>query len=320
MLILSFSASSIQGVDEIKTLPENGFIWIDADPQELCQVLEKIHKVNGVTLNEEHIRDCQNLQHPSFYEKTMSYDILIFRSLIANLAPRSIQTTAITFLTFSKILVTFHQNDEAINRIKKKLQNIKKILPAEPTNLMFSILDEIVDNFLLLKIPLLNEYNLWEKRLFDNTTRARAINWRKYLNFKTEARKLRILGEEQLEVIYQWRQDNEVGLNEELTIRYNDLLDHIKRVIRSSTQLESELDTLTQLHYSLISNRTNDTVRTLTVLSAIFLPLNLIAGIFGMNFQHMTIFQSYYAHDITLWGMLVLAVFLLFIFKWIKWI
>ncbi len=320
MLIWSLSASAIKVLDDIKKPSEQSFIWIDADPQELCQVLEKTHSINGITLNEEHIRDCQNLQHPSFYEKTMSYDILIFRSLIAKLAPKTIQTTAITFLIFPKILVTFHQNDEAMSRIKKKLQNIKKTLPTEPNNLMFIILDEIVDNFLLLKTPLLDEYNVWEQQLFDNTSRARSINWRKYLNFKTETRKLRILGEEQIEVIYQWRHDNELGLNEDLAIRYNDLLDHIKRVIRSTTQLENELDTLTQLHYSLIGNRTNDTMRTLTVLSGIFLPLNLIAGIFGMNFAHMNIFQSYYAQDITLWGMLILAVFLLLVFKWIKWI
>jgi len=39
------------------------------------------------------------------------------------------------------------------------------------------------------------------------------------------------------------------------------------------------------MHFSAQSNRTNDIMRTLTALTAIFLPLNLIAGIFGMNFD-----------------------------------
>jgi magnesium transporter len=49
--------------------------------------------------------------------------------------------------------------------------------------------------------------------------------------------------------------------------------------------MEQSAETAVQIHFSAVGNRTNDIMRTLTALTAIFLPLNLIAGIFGMNFE-----------------------------------
>ena len=47
-----------------------------------------------------------------------------------------------------------------------------------------------------------------------------------------------------------------------------------------------------QIHFSAQSNRTNDVMRTLTALTAIFLPLNLITGFFGMNFEYMPLLHN----------------------------
>jgi Mg2+ and Co2+ transporter CorA len=56
-------------------------------------------------------------------------------------------------------------------------------------------------------------------------------------------------------------------------------------VVHHVQRLEHSIETAVQMHFSAQGNRTNDIMRTLTVLTAIFLPLNLIAGIFGMNFE-----------------------------------
>lgn len=318
MVIWLLSKTHADIAEHVEKVPEKGFVWINAQQNELQNVVDMIRQLTTVTINEEHVHDCQNPQHPNFYERTLTYDILIFRSLVGKQAHCIIETVPITFFILEKIIVTINNNDEAIARVIKKIPTMNKKALIEPSNLMFIILDEIVDNFLLLRVPLLERYNDWEALLFDRNTSK--IDWRSFLDFKTEVRKLRFISEEQQDVIYQWRQDNEPSFNEVLAIRYNDLEDHIKRIIRSASQLENELDTLTQLHYSLIGNRTNDTMRTLTVLSGIFLPLNLIAGIFGMNFVHMKVFQSPYAVDLTLWGMLVLAIILLSIFKLKDWL
>jgi magnesium transporter len=72
-----------------------------------------------------------------------------------------------------------------------------------------------------------------------------------------------------------------------LVARARDVIEHIERVVHHVRRLEQSAETVVQIHFSAQSNRTNDIMRTLTALTAIFLPLNLITGFFGMNFEFM---------------------------------
>jgi magnesium transporter len=70
-----------------------------------------------------------------------------------------------------------------------------------------------------------------------------------------------------------------------LQVRSRDVLEHIERVVHHVQRLEQSAETAVQMHFNAQSHRTNEIMRTLTLLTAVFLPLNLIAGIFGMNFD-----------------------------------
>jgi magnesium transporter len=63
------------------------------------------------------------------------------------------------------------------------------------------------------------------------------------------------------------------------------VLGHVRR-------LESSAEGAVQMHFSAQGSRTNDIMRTLTVLTAVFLPLNLITGIFGMNFDALPLIHA----------------------------
>ena len=70
-----------------------------------------------------------------------------------------------------------------------------------------------------------------------------------------------------------------------LRVRSRDVQEHIERVLTHVRRLEASAENAVQMHFSAQSNRTNEIMRTLTVLTAIFLPLNLVTGFFGMNFD-----------------------------------
>ena len=72
-----------------------------------------------------------------------------------------------------------------------------------------------------------------------------------------------------------------------LRLRSRDVLEHIERVLTHVRRLEHSAEVAVQMHFSALGHRTNDIMRTLTVLTAIFLPLNLITGFFGMNFDSL---------------------------------
>ena len=83
---------------------------------------------------------------------------------------------------------------------------------------------------------------------------------------------------------------------------------------------QSEVESLVQLHFSAVAHRTNEIMRVLTVVSAIFLPLSFVAGVFGMNFEIMPGLKHPYGYFIALGGMAVVAVGLLVLFRVRRWI
>ncbi len=85
------------------------------------------------------------------------------------------------------------------------------------------------------------------------------------------------------------------------------MVHHVRR-------LEQSTETVVQMHFSVQSNRTNDIMRTLTALTAVFLPLNLIAGIFGMNFDFIPLIHKQDGFWWAMGAMAVIAVALVLLF------
>ena len=101
--------------------------------------------------------------------------------------------------------------------------------------------------------------------------------------------------QEWLDELDEWPDEADAGARRErelLRVRSRDVLEHIERVLTHVRRLEQATETAVQIHFSALSHRTNEIMRTLTVLTAIFLPLNLITGFFGMNFDAMPLIHS----------------------------
>jgi Mg2+ and Co2+ transporter CorA len=97
-------------------------------------------------------------------------------------------------------------------------------------------------------------------------------------------------------------------------VRSRDVLEHIERVVHHVRRLEQSVETAVQMHFSVQGSRTNDIMRTLTVLTAIFLPLNLITGFFGMNFDALPLIHKESGIWVAMALMLVVAAGLVALF------
>jgi Mg2+ and Co2+ transporter CorA len=98
-----------------------------------------------------------------------------------------------------------------------------------------------------------------------------------------------------IEAIKTWPDTSDAAEQRErdlLQVRSRDVLEHIERVVHHVRRLEQSAETTVQMHFSVQGSRTNDIMRTLTVLTAIFLPLNLITGFFGMNFDALPLIHQ----------------------------
>jgi magnesium transporter len=95
---------------------------------------------------------------------------------------------------------------------------------------------------------------------------------------------------------------------------YRDSISHLEYALRSIGRQQARLVELRQHHHLNLQEKTNKRLRLLTIISAIFLPLTLIAGIYGMNFKYMPEMEWYYSYPITILFMITIAIVLLVLF------
>jgi Mg2+ and Co2+ transporter CorA len=93
-----------------------------------------------------------------------------------------------------------------------------------------------------------------------------------------------------------------------LIARARDVIEHIERVVHHVRRLEQSAESAIQIYFGAQGNRTNDIMRTLTALTAIFLPLNLITGFFGMNFETFPLIHNKNALWWTMGVMVLIAI------------
>ena len=98
---------------------------------------------------------------------------------------------------------------------------------------------------------------------------------------------------------------------------FRDLLDDLMRVQATNDTIRERADTSLATYLSAIANRQNETMKVLSVVATIFMPLSLIAGIFGMNFQSMPGLEYPWGYYIV-WALTAGALFLVLWMIWLK--
>ena len=303
------------------------------------QVQAALQQLCGFQLVDLHISDLLNNQLPSHYDYTSQYDVLVFRRLAAgqtptdlerpgepmHLAPqrggppilRRIDTSPVGFAVFDRVLLTVHPTDCAVRDAyaAKLLQATSAEsraagarLPTSPADLMLRVVNQMVDGFLELRRELTHQLDHWQSELLNPHTRF--TNWGSLLDARLSLHYLDEVCEDQRAALQDWTEalktwpdpDTPSGQRERdlLQVRSRDVLEHIERVVHHVRRLEQSVETAVQMHFSVQGSRTNEIMRTLTVLTAIFLPLNLIAGIFGMNFDFIPLLH---VHDGFWWAL-----------------
>lgn len=321
MNVVHFAGGNqVEPLESIVGLPETGFVWLDfiRDADEDANWVELVQQLTGCSIHERHVADSQNQAHPSFYDTTQEYDMLILRGVASTTDTHEFITRPTTLFVFDRLLVTIRDPESAsVPAVQQHLLKKAGRIPQRPVGLMHLILAKMVDRFLLLREPLIEQLDNWRRDLLDPNNPFE--DWMAVMQHNSYLRRLAMLCDEQRDAITSWREHTDVEFDDHLAVRYTDLVEHIERVMKFANEQKGEVDALIQMHFSAVAHRTNEIVRVLTVISAIFLPLTLVAGIFGMNFEYMPELKLHNAYFIALAGMVGLAVVMLLLFRKKRW-
>jgi magnesium/cobalt transport protein CorA len=306
-------------LDPAAGLPQDGFVWLDFVREQDRDWPAQVEGLTGTAIHERHVTDTFNVDHPSFYDGTHDYDLLIFRGLAPGAGLETIVTRPSVYILLDSVLITVRPEDSvSAPHVKQRLLSATGRIPRRPVGLLHLLLTAMVDRFMALRDPLTRHLDGWRNALLDPDNPFE--DWMAVMNHTTYLRQLEMLCEEQHDALSSWRDNTSVEFDDHLAVRFNDLNEHIHRIRNFARDQKGEVDSLVQMHFSAVAHRTNEIMRMLTVISAIFLPLTLVAGIFGMNFEYMPELKLHYAYFIALGAMIGLAVVLLVLFRKRRWI
>ncbi len=233
---------------------------------------------------------------------------------------KRIESRAVGFAIFDRLLISVHPKGcyTARTFIERFLSDARfsvdagssrSRIPSSPTDLSLRMINAMVDSYLALRKQLSHQLDHWQGMLLE--PRSQFNNWGALMAARNQLHVLEDLCDEQRDAVQEWldsirelpvavtgvAQSNGASLltqaqHDQLVARARDVIEHIERVMHHARRLEQSAETVVQIHFSALGNRTNDIMRTLTALTAIFLPLNLIAGIFGMNFDSLPLIHE----------------------------
>ncbi len=319
---------------------------------QLPQLQHTLERLSGRNLVDLHVSDLLNAQLPSHFDYSAHYDLMVFRRLASTEHPpsehnpaeragpptlRRLHTRPVGFAVFDRILLSVHPDDCAVRDAyaSRLLATAEQRLnehdarstgargiPGSPADMMLRIISQMVDGYLDLRRTLSHQLDHWQAQLLN--PRTRFVRWDALLQARAALHQLESLCDDQRTALLNWIESlnsDQVNVQAEvardldlLKIRSRDVLEHIDRVAQHVRRLEHNTESAVQMHFNVQSNRTNDIMRTLTALTAIFLPLNLIAAIFGMNFEFIPWLHqaSAFWWTITTMGLIALALAVLF--------
>lgn len=219
------------------------------------------------------------------YDSFPRYDFYVFRTIALNVVEHGVQSEKLSCFLGKNFLFTIHKNPlSAVNAVWNRLPQDARMLQRGVDFILYAVLDQLVDQHFPLIDDIEERLDEIHELIFASPSQSLLDE---LLDFKRDLNVLRRQSLPQRELLNQISRGGSKFIRPEHLIYFRDLYDHMYR-IGDTIDIEREMATSTMEAYlSVIANRTNDIMKVLTIFSAIMLPINLIASIYGMNFEFM---------------------------------
>ena len=297
-------------------------VWVDLHGEtqdhidEAREILAEVFNFHPLT-----IEDCVEIRNQPKVEAFPDYLFLIVHGIKpGETGPSNFATKELDGYLGRNFVVTFHKERfSSLKNVKQRVRSSPFICERGAAYLLHTVLDELVDHYM----PIVDDFDRSINQVEDTVLDAGRTNnamLGEIMDLRRSVARLRRISARQREVLYRLSHGEFPQIPAHVLPFYRDVHDHLVRITDVSESYRDLVSSLFDIHFSVIANRTNDVMKTLAVISAIILPLSLIAGIYGMNFEHMPELRTRNGYFMTLAAMVVLTIILLFYFWRRGWI
>ena len=253
--------------------------------------------------------------------KMEDYDDYIFFSIksISKNDFNQLYIEQLSFVLGKNYLISFQEEvGDHFNYIRQRMRdNLGLVRKKECDFLLFQLLDAILDNYFETLETINHEIAFIEKQTLTNPKQSTLLLIEKNKKDVSKIKKSIAPFKEALTNILQ---DRTHFLNKGNRKYFRDLSNSCSNAIEEANSTYSALESLTNIYFSSLSQKMNETMKVLTTVAMIFIPLTFIAGIYGMNFENMPELKWEYGY-FGVWGIMLLVLFgMIYYFKKKKWL
>jgi magnesium transporter len=222
-----------------------------------------------------------------------------------------------------KHFVITHAHDEkicAVTPVQSEILRNPRLLKKGPAWVAHAVMDRMVDEYM----PLIDRFDEQiegiETQILEGTQKSDRQVIPKIIRIKRSLQMLRRTTIYQREILLRLSRAEFDEIPRELVPFYRDVYDHFARVTELVDSYRELVTSLLEAQFSMQSNRMNEIMKRLTIISTIMLPLSLVAGIYGMNFKHMPELEWLWGYPFALGLMATIAVSIITWFRVKRWI
>lgn len=292
----------------------NSWIWLDlhgeaVDTEKLF--LEKHFALDPIAINE-----AQRERHPPSFENFKDYMFLLLKPLDAESDSLDFNTLQLAMFANERFLITRHsKRSPYLEKLWLKLEQGGSV-DESPTTVVASMCDRVANRYGKILLNLEQRLDVIEDELF-NTSSDELM--KELVGYNTGLRRMHRILAYYVDVFSNLRKQL-VKSSHPQQAAFDDIYSIIERFTSLSELYQNVITDLIEAYISLNGHRLNQIMKVLTIVTVVFVPLTLLVGIYGMNFENMPELKSENGYYVLLSFMSGIAIIMLYLFRRVRWL
>lgn len=302
--------------EQLSELKKEGFTtWLNVVGLHDIDIIQKVGE--AFNIHNLALEDILNMnQRPTFDE----YDDHFFMAAkMFRTAQETIISGQFSMIVGEGYIITFQEKPgDIFDGVRGRLRNTKgRIRSRKSDYLAFALIDVVVDHYMAIIEEYGDEINEQEAQLLGDFKKEMLSD----LNLsKKEVNYLRRYARPLRDTVLAFNKSDLAIIDKRTRPFLKDLNDHITHVTETIDVYRETINDNLNTYHTHMTNKLNDVLKVLTIFSVVFIPLTFMAGIYGMNFEHMPELSYQYSYPIFWAAIVVVAVGMILYFKRKNWL
>ncbi len=261
------------------------------------------------------VEDCMNPISRIKFERFPGYLFFVFRGL--HFENNLVHSRNFNFILTNNTLITIvldHRN--TVEDLVEDWENQKHLLNQGPEFIVHRIVDVETDHILPIIYRLEDQAEEIELQVFNEDSQ---LDINSIFMMRRTLQHIKKVIHQHKEILDELERQKNPFFSVESEAFFRDVRDHSIRILESAETIKEMISSALEVHLTVSSRRSSEIVKILTIMTAVMLPLSLIAGIYGMNFKQIPLLDWELGFHSSLITMGIIGIGMVLFFRMKKW-